>query len=355
MTAKAYKYRTIDLTCVDRDAKMYAANKFYASTFAVQNDLFEGNYDDQISETLEVIGPVFNVSTQKVSESLQKVFAFTERVGIFCLSRNATNQAMWANYGSSHEGYCIEYDLHKLKDTTSGNDYSQQLEIVYSNDERALKIEDFSTHSVVQKMFGTKGTQFREEGEVRLIFDSAGEKFHHPSAITGIYFGARAADALIERFNHLFAGREVAFYRIRPNKRHNQLEYELLFQLHQTLMYDIDKFDYRILAHRDNQAVENYDVYLKDEHAEDTLRNFILGFREKYCYKPSNINVFTSESVSNLTDKYPLSDEEYIRVADAFLSQMDFESDYLSMYPYKDAKYREILKKKNDSPHFCNH
>lgn len=70
-----------------------------------------------------------------------------------------------------------------------------------------------------------------------------------------------------------------------------------------------------------------------------------MAFKEKYSYKPSNLNIFNSSDIFNLIGKYPLAGKEYVKYADAFLAVADFDSDSVDEYPYKDFFYKEQPKK----------
>ena len=64
---------------------------------------------------------------------------------------------------------------------------------------------------------------------------------------------------------------------------------------------------------------------------------------KNFSTKDCNINLFDDKSVSSLIDKYPLSNSEYIKVADHFIALSSFETpNSFSWYPYQDFQYKEF-------------
>lgn len=343
---KVYKYRGIESDILERDLNTFLANQFFAPKFEMLNDPFEANFKEIISNTLDAINAIFSsVGTEKVKAQLHNVIAYKNKLGILSLSKNCYSEQMWAYYASSNHGYCVEYDLEKLKDKTQNFDFSKQLDIAYSDDIPTLGIKDLKNDQMFQKMYGTKKQNWRHEEEIRLVFNNSSLKKHHQSAITAIYFGYQASENLINTITNAFTNRDIQFYKIIVNKEKNGLEHILLSESKRLLDHDINKFNFEIISHKDNSVVENYYIHLKDKLNPDELKEFAQAFREKYCYKPSNLNIFNTSDIPDLIDKYPLKGKEYIQYADAFIAVSDFDTeDSVFEHPYKDFYYEQQLK-----------
>ena len=51
----------------------------------------------------------------EVHEPFTEIIEMRKTVSIYSLSRTPYDELMWSHYGESHEGFCIEYDLERLK------------------------------------------------------------------------------------------------------------------------------------------------------------------------------------------------------------------------------------------------
>lgn len=222
---KVYKYRGIESNCLERDIITFSNNKFFAPKFENLNDPFEANFNEIISETLENINKLFSYDVNDVKDNLNNLIDFKNKLGIFSLSKNAFSEQMWAYYASSNKGYCIEYEIEKLKDKNQNFDYFRQLEVKYTDDIPTLDITDLYSKSenMLIKMFGTKKNNWKHEEEIRLLFDESFLKNHHFSAITAIYFGYQASEDIKNKIYENFTDRDIEFYEIIPSKVNNRI------------------------------------------------------------------------------------------------------------------------------------
>jgi hypothetical protein len=104
----------------------------------------------------------------------------------------------------------------------------------------------------------------------------------------------------------------------------------------------LDTSFYKIISTNHNNTVQNFKVLIKIKFDQKSLIEFALRFKNEYCERNCNIEIYDAISISDLIDKYPLNDKEYLKVADHFVGSMSFESDYLSYYPFRDARYKEL-------------
>lgn len=342
---KVYKYRGIENDKLERDISAFQNNQFFAPKFEMLSDPFEANFNENISNTLDLVKNVFSVDSDKAKQQLQEIIELKHKLGILSLSKTCYSEQMWDYYASWNRGYCIEYDFHKLKDKTKNFDFSSELEITYTDDIPTLNIEDLKGNLMIKKMYGVKKKNYIHEEEIRLIFDNSSLKSHHESAITGIYFGYQTDDKIIQLFKEKFSNRDLKFYKIYPNKKTNNLESKIIFESKRQRKFQIKKYEFEILKHQDNSVVENYYICLKNYLTSDELREFVLAFREEYCYKPSNLNIFDTSDILDLIDVYPLKGERYVRYADSFIASADFNGsneDLVLEYPLKGSYYKKV-------------
>ena len=104
---KVYKYRGI--STLDRDLKTLVSNQFFAPTAEKLNDPVETVLNSQLAAF------VTQAMGGEVHEPFTEIIEMRKTVGIYSLSRTPDDELMWSHYGESHEGFCIEYDLERLK------------------------------------------------------------------------------------------------------------------------------------------------------------------------------------------------------------------------------------------------
>ena len=105
----------------------------------------------------------------------------------------------------------------------------------------------------------------------------------------------------------------------------------------------LDKNDYEIIKANNNSAVNNFHVLIKYKTFDEVkIFSFIEIFRNMYCKNSSNVYIYDSKSIINLIDKYPLSKNEYISLADHFVAMSSFDAPLVrSWYPYQDFQYKQ--------------
>lgn len=346
---KVYKYRSNDERYLERDLNTFSQNKFFASTFENLNDPFEANYNELITKTSKILERLYNVSAKDILNSLEEIINYREKLGILSLSQNILSEQMWAHYSNSNCGYCIEYDLDKIKERSQNYDLAFNFKIKYNDILPVVTIHDIKNGSMAIKMFGTKKESWEYEKEIRLIFDSASLKEHHESAITGVYFGYKAEKTLIEKFKNKFNNRDITFYQIRPNRNSNTLEFDEIEHFSRKLLFDLNRFNFEIIKIKNNSTIINYYIYLKDIYSKDELKELSKAFLEKHNFKQSNLYFLNSKSsfTLELIDKDSKSESEYIIWAETVIADFPFDSDdEIYIDPFKDWYYDEIKNKK---------
>jgi len=342
---KVYKYRSNDEKFLKRDISTFSQNKFHASTFEDLNDPFEANFNESITESANLLETLLNTSAEDIRKNFNKILHYKDKLGIFSLSKSVLSEQMWAHYSNSNYGYCIEYNFDKIIERNQNYDLAFDLDINYKDILPVITIEDIRGNKMATKMFGTKKEFWSYEKEIRLVFDSSSLKSHHESAITGIYFGYKADQILIETFKDKFKNRDITFYQMKPNRKSNFLEYEELFKSSRKLKFSVEKFNFELLKSKNNSAVNNYYIYLKDNYTKIEMKELCMAFIEKYSYKPSNLYLLNSKSnqTIELIDKYPKSDEEDVIWAETVIAEFPYDCDQeIFLDPYKDWYYKKL-------------
>ena len=222
---KGYKYRSgigqLDKDgqlLFHRDIKTLVANQIYLPLKDGLNDPAEGIFnDDSIYAFLD---------SQKEHSALvvkcyNDIIAKIHSMGIYSLSKNVSNELLWAHYASGHTGFAIEYDIDYLKKSLNFNKYFQKLfdlEISYVNKVPTLTMMDLPPHGnierILKKCIGTKSKAWEYEEEIRLVFDAIGLFDIDYRAITGIYFGYRMEESEIEYIMEQLKGRGLSYYKM---------------------------------------------------------------------------------------------------------------------------------------------
>lgn len=211
---KIYRYRAISTYTYDE----IISGEVWHSKFSELNDPFEGFY--------------MNNSNDDALDSLIHSFA------LGCFSRVKDSLLMWAHYGDSHRGLCLEYEVtdNDFRTTFMEVHYSDTVPKIdaierYPADHHlagALKI-DIQKEGMV---FTTKSKHWDYEEEVRslrILEDPAlkGEKSKFPGQITSILFGLRTTERQITTIDKILCQRpELEFYRARLKEDSYEIEFE---------------------------------------------------------------------------------------------------------------------------------
>lgn len=220
---KIYKYRGGSLD-FSRDILSLEKNCFWAPTRENLNDPCEGLYGKlTLDYQLKLMESIFknkksnNVenSFKDIKNSLKKILEFTDISGVYSLSTDPLDELLWAHYGDSHKGFCIEYDIDQLIDFTRNENY--KIPVKYKNIPPQLKVSDLTgsnNTSILEKLLGTKSKKWKYEKEVRIVTSQSGEHEYDYRAVKSIYFGYRMQkEKQIEIMKRL-AGRDINYYKV---------------------------------------------------------------------------------------------------------------------------------------------
>lgn len=209
MGTKVYKYRGVSL--LDRDLESLASNYFFAPTAENLNDPTEAVLNDRlVAQIANLLGP-------GVSKPFETLIGMRHSVGIYSLSRVADDELMWAHYGESHQGFCIEYDLERL--ILEARNQWDVVDVIYSETPPTLMAEDVATQGehlhIVKILVGHKSQRWKYEDELRIVTTRSGANYHAQSAVTGIYFGCRCSAENIKKIRSRLSGRSLRYVSMR--------------------------------------------------------------------------------------------------------------------------------------------
>lgn len=102
----------------------------------------------------------FGVNADEITGYFNDIQNYDTKLGIYSLSTIFSNELMWSHYSSSHKGFCIEYDIEKLKNGPFDNNYINEIKVDYKDEVPILSLSDInsvnSLELILKKMFATK-------------------------------------------------------------------------------------------------------------------------------------------------------------------------------------------------------
>ncbi len=346
----AYKYRGLndgEILCENRDIKTMLNNEIFAPTFDKLNDPFETESDESISHVIPFLKRIFQVNSDDIITKLNNIKDLKHKVGLYSLSKNVNDVAMWAYYASSQKGYCIGYETDLLID----NHISQAhlVDIKYLSNIPLVEINDISNSqknyndkTIITKLFASKSTKWEHEKEIRIIFESCGGlKNHHPNALKSIHFGLRMEDSFKAEMIELLSNRDIDFYQMVRIGNTYEIESKLVHKNNKLIENKLDESLFEIVNRKSMPTCEDFLIYYKGKiEGRNEIEIFIKRFREQNSIKQSNITVVDNKTVISLAERYDLSDIEYVTLAEHLVAISSFDCpEYVSWYPYQDINY----------------
>ena len=125
-----------------------------------------------------------------IKSTLQRI---VNKSRVICFSKGQENLLMWAHYADKHSGYCLTFDVKKLK---NNNCWVGLYEVDYPPNESRplikLSPEEFESFELAKKILLTKSIHWKYEEEVRLTYNDPNKYFDFKAeALTEIVFGAK--------------------------------------------------------------------------------------------------------------------------------------------------------------------
>lgn len=216
-----YKYRGGDEQTFLRDIESLENNMYYASSSDELNDPCETLIDSekfigQAKSLSKYLGFGNKESLSLIDKSYRDVLSFDKKMGIYSLSQTHLDELLWAHYGNSHKGFCIEYDLELLiKSYKLDKIYS--FPVSYNDKVPNIGLIDVALNNpddIIRKMGGFKSNRWAYEKEFRIITNKFGLQSYNFEAVKSIFFGLRMSDShKIELMNRL-KGRGINYFQV---------------------------------------------------------------------------------------------------------------------------------------------
>lgn len=303
-----YKYRS-NKSPKNRDLKSLINNQIYAPLFEELNDPFEGIFIDELSSLITIIETAAKIDGSEIKENLEDIKKIKNKLGVYSLSKTFKSELLWAHYANAHKGFCIEYNLDKLKDRYRG--FCNEILVKYNSKLPILSYTDIESKSFLQKLFGSKSIPWKYEKEIRLLFDNHSFKNYHPSALTGIYFGERMSDYDKNLLITSLAGRDVKFYQMSKARHSYKLVKKLINKNRRVIPNKLPKSSYEIMDTNHNRGAEVFYIYYKSKKKDKkSINNFVKNFKFEHCTRNCYINLFDTNCVKHLVRKFPLNKDE---------------------------------------------
>ena len=332
---RVFKYRTGDEATFNRDLHSLQNDFFWASTRDLLNDPFEGVFEmNQLDTQLEWLNklvadhtPSTKESFNTVKKSITEVLSFVDKSGIFSLSKSPTEELLWAHYGWSHNGFCIEYDLEKLIEFDKNNHHC--IEIKYSKVAPILKINDLIREKdptkILQKMLGVKSIPWKYESEVRVVTTASGKQPYDYRAVKAIYFGARMQNK--EKRDDIMkalAGRGIKYFQIETEG----LSYKLTARPLTDLFAAAPRYKYSIAPIANGAITSDYLKPELQKYGDYLYKAAEIVRREPYCNQINYVDFSSTKS----SKKSPVIFVQYQRADNQhiihYLSISEIEAQY---------------------------
>lgn len=203
------------------------------------NQIFQGDYDwvitikDAVKEFIHISGfsgiPEDTITNDLLARRYSpRINLSNEFLGISCFCNTKESIPMWAYYGKSHTGICVEYDLNLLND-----DVKNSLQPVRYSDIR----DNNNVHFC-------KSHQWMHEQEWRIIVSDSDKEYLPFDCVSGIYFGERfdfSDDSYIKPIWH------------KPSTYNNKK-----YSLYQSLINEVKKSDNNIRLYKAEADIDKY-------------------------------------------------------------------------------------------------
>ncbi len=219
-----YKYRSGST----HDIEALMNNQFFSASIESLNDIQEAKIKID-NEQFNVFDLLIKNKDARLEKAFKGIFEEfrdkTQKSGIYSLSKNYTNDLLWAHYSDSHKGFCIEYDLDLLCQYQLKNEF--HCDVKYTNDIPIVKLEDMLKDNdklLVKKLLATKSLAWKYEEEYRIMTGAVGLYRFYNRAVKSIYFGNRTPENTIKLIMSILRGRGICYYRMDHAKNAYALE-----------------------------------------------------------------------------------------------------------------------------------
>jgi len=297
---RVFKYRGV----LDRDLLTLANDEIFLARLETLNDPFEAKIvihgeEFQLGRliTSALSQPYSNTvaaADQEFASAMRNFLDQSKSWGVYSLSKTPDDELMWAHYGDSHRGFCIEYDLDEL--LTFSLSEEAVIEVVYSAELPTITITDIlhpdRNNILVRKILGTKSLSWKHEEEIRIISGAHGSRKIDFRSVKGVYFGARSDSSFREKAMQELRGRNINYYLMDAMDQ----SYGIVARPLADPYADVPHYCEHIAP------VEDGAIFLDEKNSrfEKQLRKAIeLARREPYCERVTHADISTSKGTVN--------------------------------------------------------
>tara|TARA_R110002020_G_scaffold76110_16_gene193223 strand:- start:3065 stop:4060 length:996 start_codon:yes stop_codon:yes gene_type:complete len=231
MSDQYFKYKALSLTpkgeLDDRSMKQVVEpvieSYYYLPTREKLNNPNEGIFQNQIQAGITAFlqGVVGIGERTEIAESLynlaRQIGQSTDNSGVFSLSKNVTDELMWAHYGASHCGLVIEYNLDQLTRFCS-RQHLHCFGVEYVEEPPNLDMQSLQGHAgeAVRAMLGHKSPRWSYEEEFRIVLENMhGSLPHDYRAVKSITFGLKVPEKARKNIFEATKHKVPEYYEIR--------------------------------------------------------------------------------------------------------------------------------------------
>jgi hypothetical protein len=250
---KYYKYKgnvsltTNESNLFERDIDDILFDRIWAARLESLNDPNEYLYsfDEYLNNLVKgrkFLSYIVNFKKREINEEEIKNVSKNlldlkgRQCGIYSLSEEYNNELMWAHYGNSHKGYCIEYEFDKIEDLELKkanneihlNHYDRFIKLKYE-DKIPKNIDLLKPHENFISYLSQKSINWKYEKEVRLITQTSGKYNYNPKVIKSIIFGLNCCPVIKEKIINKLKSKHILFYEIVRVKDSYTLERKLIY------------------------------------------------------------------------------------------------------------------------------
>ena len=334
---RVFKYRGGDKDVFTRDLESLANDTFWAPTRDMLNDPCEGLVlSDTLFKQIDLTATLLGKNSKNIASSVDNVKASLSDLiekknssGVYSLSKNFTDELLWAHYANSHEGFCIEYDLDTLV-YFGRNDYFS-FDVAYSDHPPKLKIDDMlkldDKVGFIQKLIGVKSKKWAYEKETRVITSESGLQNYDYRAVKAIYFGLKMPSERVQEVMKKLCGRGIKYYQIQLKNHSYKFTAELLEDLYPTdenYMYSIAPIaELAVDPSTLNKKWSEYSGYLSK--MAEIVR------REPYCNELQMVEVSFEKSKAGKPVFFGQYQRSEYRYENMYLTPKEIDEHYLKI------------------------
>ncbi len=234
---RVFKYRGGNKEILRRDLRSLVKSQIYMAPIQSLNDPFEAKIiiDGETFEIGKILSLLFSYKNDtKIKEAeknfsniLKKFIETSLSWGIYSMSKSYNDELLWAYYADAHRGFCVEYDLEKLKEYNMEKEpaitveYNDQMPIITTLDIFNLEKNE---QLIQTKLVGTKSKRWEHEQEIRIVTGQTGLYDYDYRALKSIYFGYRSEEKFRKLTMRVLKGRGISYYLMQPKDDSYELE-----------------------------------------------------------------------------------------------------------------------------------